>query len=84
MKGKEESEKAGLKLKIKKLRSWPVPWQIDGAKVETMIDFISLGSKITVDSDYSLEIKKCLLLGRNIMINQARQHIKKQDIILLT
>ena len=67
MKVKEESEKADLKLNIKKAKimaSGPkISWQVDGEKMETMTDFISLGSKITVDGDCSHEIKKCLLLG---------------------
>ena len=65
MKVKEESEKVGLKLNIQKtniMASGPITsWQIDG---ETVADFIFLGSKITVDGDYSHEIKRCLLLGR--------------------
>ena len=77
MKVKEESEKAALKLNIKKSKiraSGPIiSWQIDG---ETMTDFIFLGSKITADGDCSYEIKRCLLLGRKAMI--PRQHIKKQ------
>ena len=63
---KEESEKAGLKLNIqntKIMASSPITsWQIDGEKVETVADFIFLGSKITVDDDWSHEIKRCLLL----------------------
>ena len=74
MKVKEESEKAGLKLSIQKaniMTSGPVTsWQIDGQTIETVTDFITLGSKITVDGDCSQEIKTHLLLGR-----QARQHI---------
>ena len=73
MKVKEESEKAGLKLKIQKIKimaSSPITsWQTDGEKVETMSDFIFLGSKITADSDCSHEIKRCLLLGRKAMTN---------------
>ena len=65
---KEESEKAGLKLSIqntKIMASRPITsWQIDGEKVETVTDFIFLGSKITVDGDCSHEIKRCLPLGR--------------------
>ena len=68
MKVKEESEKAGLKLNIQKTKimtSAPITsWQIDGKKLETVTDFIFLGSKITVDSYCSHEIKRCLLLGR--------------------
>ena len=72
-KGKEESEKAGLKLNIQKTKimaSGPIiSWQIDGKKMETVRDFIFLGSKITVDGDYSHEIKRRLLLGRKAMTN---------------
>ena len=68
MKVKEESEKAGLKLNIQKMKimaSGPITsWQIDGETVETVADFIFLGSKITADGDCSHEIKRCLLLGR--------------------
>ena len=64
------SEKAGLKLNFQKTKimaSSPITsWQIDGGKVETMTDFIFLGSKITVDSDCSHEVKGCLLLGRKL------------------
>ena len=70
MKVKEESEKAGLKLNIQKIRimaSGPITSQkIDGEKMETMTDFIFLGSKITVDGDCSHEIKRHLLLGRKL------------------
>ena len=70
---KEESEKAGLKLnnqKTKLMASSPITsWQIDGEKVETVSDFIFLGSKINVDSDCSHEIKRLLLLGRKAMTN---------------
>ena len=70
MKVKEESEKAGLKFsnqKTKIMACGPITsWQIDG---ETMIEFIFLGSKITVNGDYSHEIKRCLLLGRKAMTN---------------
>ena len=70
---KEESEKAGLKSNIQKIKimaSGPITsWQIDGKKVETVIDFIFLGSKIIADGDCSHEIKKCLLLGRKVMTN---------------
>ena len=73
MKVKEESEKVGLKLNIQKTKimvSGPITsWQIDGETVETMADFIFLGSKITVDSDCSHEIKRCLLLERKGMTN---------------
>ena len=73
MKVKEESEKAGLKLSIqttKIMASSPiVSWQIDGETMETVRDFIFLGSKITVDGDCSHESKRCLLLGRKAMTN---------------
>ena len=73
MKVKEESEKAGLKLNIQKTKimaSSPITsWQIQGEKVETMIDFIFLASKIPADGDYSHEMKRCLLLGRKAMTN---------------
>ena len=72
MKVKEESEKAGLKLNIKKTKimaSGPITsWQIDGEAMETVTDFF-LGSKITADGDCSHEMKKCLLLGRKAMTN---------------
>ena len=75
MKVKEESEKAGLKLNIKKTKIMaysPITlWQIEGEKVETLTDFIFLGSKIIVDSASSHEIKRHLLLGRNAMTNLA-------------
>ena len=73
MKVKEESEKAGLKFNIQKMKimaSSPITsWQIDGEIIETVRDFIFLGSKITVDSDYSHKIKRCLFLGRKAMPN---------------
>ena len=73
MRVKEDSEKAGLKLNIQKMKimaSSPITsWQIDGEKVKTVIYFIFLGSRITVDGDWSHEIKRCLLLGRKIMTN---------------
>ena len=72
----EESDKVGLKLNIQKIKimaSGPITsWKIDGETVETMTDFIFLGSKITVDDDYSHEIKRCLLLGRKVMTNLDR------------
>ena len=81
MKVKEESEKVGLKLNIQKTKimaSGPITsWQMDGKTVETVADFILLGSKITVDGDCSHEIKRHLLLGKEIY-DQPRQHIKKQ------
>ena len=73
MKVKEESEKAGLKFNIQKTKimaSGPITsWQIDGEIVEKVTDFILGGSKITADGDCSHEIKRCLLLGRNVMTN---------------
>ena len=73
MKVKEESEKAGLKFNIQKTKimaSGPITsWQIDGETMETVTDFIFLGSKITADGDCSHEIIKCLLLGRKAMSN---------------
>ena len=84
---KEESEKAGLKLSIQKtniMASSPlISWQIEGKKVEAVTDFIFLGSKITVDSDCSHEIKRCLLLGRKAMTNLDNV-LKSRDITLLT
>ena len=71
MRVKKESEKAGLKFSIQKTKmiaSGPITsWQIDGETMETVTDFIFLGSKTTVDGDCSHEIKKCLLLGRKAM-----------------
>ena len=71
MRVKEESKKAGLKLDIQKTKimaSGPITsWQIDGEKVETVTDFIFLGSKITADSDYSHKIKRRLLLGGKVI-----------------
>ena len=73
MKVKEKSEKVGLKLNIKKTKIMAsgsiTSWQIDGETVETVTDFISLGSNITADGDSSHEIKRCLLLGRKAMTN---------------
>ena len=73
---KEESEKVFLKLNIQKTKimaSSPITsWQIDGETVETVADFIFLGSKITADGDCSHEIKRCLLLGRKAMTNLDR------------
>ena len=73
MKMKVESEKVGLKLNIQKMKvmaSSPITsWQIDGETVETVTDFIFLGSKVTADGDCSHEIKRCLLLGRKAMTN---------------
>ena len=80
LKVKEESEKVGLKLNIQKTKimaSGPITsWEMDGETVETVTDFIFLGSKITAVGDCSHEIKRRLLLGRKVMTN--RQHIKKQ------
>ena len=85
MKVKEESEKVGLKLIIQKTKimaSSPIPsWQIDGETVETVADFISLGSKITADGECSCEIKRHLLLGRKTKTNSI---LKSRDITLLT
>ena len=87
MKVKEESEKAGLKLNIQETKimaSSPISsWQIDGKTMETMTDFIFLGSKITADGDCSHEIKRRLLLERKIMTN-LESILKSRDITLLT
>ena len=87
MKVKEESEKVGLKLNMQKTKimaSGPITsWQIDGETVETMADFIFLGSKITADGDCSHEIKRCSLLGRKVMTN-LDSISKSRDIILPT
>ena len=89
MKVKQESEKVGLKLNIQKTKSWhPVPslchlWQIDRETMETVTDFIFLGSKITADCDRSHEIKRCLLLGRKAM-TKLDSIIKSRDITLPT
>ena len=87
MKVKEEIEKAGLKLNIQKtmiMASSPITsWQIDGETVETVRDFIFLGSKITADGDCSHEIKRRLLLGRKAMTN-LESILKSRDIILPT
>ena len=87
MKVKEESEKVGLKLNIQKtmtMTSGPITsLKIDGAKVETLSDFIFLGSKINVDGDCSHEIKRRLLLGRKAMTN-LDSVLKSRDITLLT
>ena len=84
MKVKEESEKVGLKLNIQKTKimaSSPITsWQIDA---ETVADFILLDSKITADGDYSHEIKRCLLLGREVMTN-LDSILKHRDITLST
>ena len=84
---KEESEKVGLKLNIQKTKimaSSPITsWQIDRETVETVADFIFLGSKITADGDYSHEIKRCILLGRKVMTN-LDSILKSRDITLST
>ena len=80
---KEESEKVGLKLNIQKskmMASGPITsWQIDGETMETVRDFLFLGSKITADGDCSHEIKRCLLLGRKSMAN-LENILKSRDI----
>ena len=87
MKVKEESEKAGLQLSIQKMKitaSGPITsWQIDGERMETVRDFIFLGSKITADGDFSHEIKRRLLLGRKAMTN-LDSILKSTDITLPT
>ena len=87
MKVIEESEKAGLKLNIPKMKimaSSPITsWEIDGQTVETVSDFISLGSKITANGDCSHEIKRRLLLGRKVMTN-LDSIFKSRDITLPT
>ena len=84
---KEECEKVGLKLntqKTKTMVSGPIiSWQIDRETMETVRDFIFLGSKITVNGDYSHEIKRCLLLGREAMTN-LDSVLKSKDVTLLT
>ena len=87
MKVKEESEKVGLKLNIQKsniMASGPITsWEIDGETVETVLDFIFWGSKITADGDCSHEIKRCLLLGRKVMTN-LDSILKSRDTALPT
>ena len=87
MKVKEESEKVGLRLNIQKMKikaSGPITsWEIDGETVETVSDFIFLGSKITADGDCSHKIKRCLLLGRKVMTN-LDSIFKSRDITLPT
>ena len=87
MKVKEERGKVGLKLNIQKTKimaSGPISsWQIDGETVETVTNFILGGSKITADGDCSHEIKRCLLLGRQVMTNPDSL-LKSRDIILPT
>ena len=84
MKVKEESEKVDLKLNIQKTKimaSGPITsWKIDGETVETVSDFIVLGSKITADGDYTHEIKRCLLLGRKVTTN-LDSILKSRDVI---
>ena len=86
MKVKEEREKVGLKLNIQKTKimaSGPItPWQIEGGKVEIVTDFIFLGSKITANSDWSHEIKRCSLLGKKVITN-LDSILKNRDITLL-
>ena len=87
MRVKEESEKAGLKLNIQKTKimafSPITSWQIEGGKVDTVTDFLFLGSKITADGDCSHDIKRCLLLGRKAMTN-LDCILKNRDITLPT
>ena len=87
MKVKDESEKFGLKLSIQKIKIMAscsiTLWQIDGEAMETVTDFIFLGSKITEDGDYSHEIKRRLLLGRKVITN-LDSILKRRDITLLT
>ena len=87
MKAKEEGGKAGLKLNIQKTKIMAsgsiTSWQVDGGKVETVTDFIFLGSKIAVDGDCHHEMKRCLLLGRKAMTN-IDSILKSRDITLLT
>ena len=87
MKVKKESEKVGLRLNIQKTKIMPsgpiTSWQIDGETVETVADFIFLGSTITADGDCSHEIKRCLLLGRKVMTN-LNSILKSRDITLST
>ena len=87
LKVKEESEKVGLKLNIQKTKMMAsdsiTSWQIDGQIVETVADFIFLGSKITTDGNCSHEIKRCLLLGRKVMTN-LDSILKSRDISLPT
>ena len=87
MRVKEESEKVGSKLNIQKIKimaSGPITsWQMDGETMETVTDFIFLGSKITADGDCSHEIKRCLLLGRKVMTN-LDSILKNREITLPT
>ena len=88
IKVKEESEKVGLKLNIQKTKimaSGPITsWHIDGETMETVRNFILLGSKITVDGDCSHEIKRCLLLGMKVMMTNLDSTLKSRDITLPT
>ena len=84
MKVKEENDKAGLKLNIRKTKIMSITsWQMDGETMETMTDFIFLGSEVTADSDCSYEIKRCLLLGRKAM-TYLDTILKSRDITLPT
>ena len=87
MKVKKESQKVGLKFNIQKTKimaSGPITsWQMEGGKVEAVTDFLFLGSKITAHSDCSLEIKRCLLLGRTA-VTDLDSILKSKDIPLLT
>ena len=87
IKVKEESEKVVLKLNIQKMKimaSGPITsWQIDGEKMQTVTDFVFLGSKVTVDGDCSHEIKRHLLLGKTVMTN-LDSLLKSRDVSLLT
>ena len=87
MKVKEESEKVGLKLNIQKMKIMAcgpiISWEIDGETMETVSDFIFLGSKITADGNCSHEIKRCLLLGRKVMRN-LDSILRSRDITLPT
>ena len=87
MRVKEENENAGLKLNVQKMKimaySPITSWQIDGKIMETVTDFIFLGSKITADGDCSHEIKRCLLLGRKSMTN-LDSILKSRDITIPT
>ena len=87
MRVKEESEKAGLKLNIKKTKimasSPTISWQIEGEKIEAVTDFLFLGSKIHADGDCSLEVRRWLLLGRKAM-TKLDSVLKSKDITLLT
>ena len=85
---KEESEKGGLKLSIQKTKIMAIcpitSWQIDGETMETVTDYIFLGSKITADGECSHEIKRCLLTGRKAMTNLDSIFLKSRDITFPT